>query len=303
VVTAAVSIVFIIALVAYLCVKTKSYKYKRKLCLKSLCDLQSKVRVSSKIIIFPIFHPDESERSLAETASIEEGVLYGSSVELRQSQKKIGTLKRKSLAGANKPPPRPTPGSVTYTDDESDKAYDHNPDESSLTEKPSEISSTDSQVRLKKDMLSLLNIFKIGGGGSRLVRNIINHSSPSANHDAKYIEETPPVTAAPSNSAADVIAGTVNDINDHPSIPPITKKYFLESKVIPSVETNSIQNINGTSICSSDDANIKDTSNKENHQRVMSSSKNPMKKYNPCWAKNNRISPALSTVSTVNDVA
>ncbi|XP_035707340.1 protein sidekick isoform X3 [Folsomia candida] len=116
VVTAAMSIVFIIALVAYLCVKTKSYKYKH-----------------------------ESERSLAETASIEEGVLYGSSVELRQSHKKIGTLKRKSAAGANKPPPRPTPGSVTYTDDESDKAYDHNPDESSLTEKPSEISSTDSQ--------------------------------------------------------------------------------------------------------------------------------------------------------------
>lgn len=83
---------------------------------------------------------------MAETASIEEGVLYGSSVELRQSHKKISTLKRKSAGGALKPPPRPTPGSVTYTDDESDKAYDHNPDESSLTEKPSEISSSDSQV-------------------------------------------------------------------------------------------------------------------------------------------------------------
>ncbi|ODM95509.1 Protein sidekick [Orchesella cincta] len=116
VVIASVSVIFIIALVAYLCVKTQSHKYKH-----------------------------ESERSLAETASIEEGVLYGSSVELRQSHKKIGTLKRKSNGGV-KPPPRPTPGSVTYTDDESDKAYDHNPDESSLTEKPSEISSTDSQV-------------------------------------------------------------------------------------------------------------------------------------------------------------
>ena len=89
---------------------------------------------------------DDSERSLAETTSIEEGVIYGSSVELRQSQKKITTLKRKPV-GAAKPPPRPTPGSVTYTDDESDKAYDNNPDESSLTEKPSEISSTDSQVK------------------------------------------------------------------------------------------------------------------------------------------------------------
>lgn len=100
---------------------------------------------------------DESERSLAETASIEEGVLYGSSVELRQSHKKISTLKRKSAGGALKPPPRPTPGSVTYTDDESDKAYDHNPDESSLTEKPSEISSSDSQVKNKTSAISLLS--------------------------------------------------------------------------------------------------------------------------------------------------
>jgi len=70
-------------------------------------------------------------------------------VELRsQAGKKVTTLKRGSL-GAAKAPPRPTPGSVTYTDDESDKAYDNNPDESSLTEKPSEISSTDSQVLLR----------------------------------------------------------------------------------------------------------------------------------------------------------
>ncbi|CAG7730812.1 unnamed protein product, partial [Allacma fusca] len=115
VVIASISVILIIALVAYLCVKTKSYKYKH-----------------------------ESERSLAETNSIEEGVLYGSSVELRQSQKKVTTMKRKNGTPI-KPPPRPTPGSVTYTDDESDKAYDNNPDESSLTEKPSEISSTDSQ--------------------------------------------------------------------------------------------------------------------------------------------------------------
>lgn len=89
--------------------------------------------------------------------------MYGSSVELRQSQKKITTLKRKSKStqGANKPPPRPTPGSVTYDDEsESDKAYDHNPDESSLTEKPSEISSTDSQVRFHPSLKSkILNSF------------------------------------------------------------------------------------------------------------------------------------------------
>ena len=44
-------------------------------------------------------------------------------------------------------PPRPTPSMVNYSDEDSAKGYDENPDDSdSLTEKPSEISSTDSQV-------------------------------------------------------------------------------------------------------------------------------------------------------------
>lgn len=46
-----------------------------------------------------------------------------------------------------KSPPRPSPASVTYhSDEESLKGYDENPDDSSVTEKPSEISSSDSQV-------------------------------------------------------------------------------------------------------------------------------------------------------------
>ena len=46
-----------------------------------------------------------------------------------------------------KSPPRPSPASVAYhSDEESLKGYDENPDDSSVTEKPSEISSTDSQV-------------------------------------------------------------------------------------------------------------------------------------------------------------
>ena len=47
-------------------------------------------------------------------------------------------------------PPRPTPSMVNYSDEDSAKGYDENPDDSdSLTEKPSEISSTDSQVSFK----------------------------------------------------------------------------------------------------------------------------------------------------------
>lgn len=48
-----------------------------------------------------------------------------------------------------KSPPRPSPASVAYhSDEESLKCYDENPDDSSVTEKPSEMSSSDaSQVR------------------------------------------------------------------------------------------------------------------------------------------------------------
>lgn len=57
-----------------------------------------------------------------------------------------GTLRRKPPALA-KSPPRPLPASVKYhSDEESLRGYDENPDDSSLTEKPSEMSSSDSQV-------------------------------------------------------------------------------------------------------------------------------------------------------------
>lgn len=58
---------------------------------------------------------------------------------LHRRKPQIGTL--------GKSPPRPSPASVPYhSDDDSVKGYDENPDDSSVTEKPSEISSTDSQV-------------------------------------------------------------------------------------------------------------------------------------------------------------
>lgn len=61
-----------------------------------------------------------------------------------------GTLRRGNKpgpVGPGKAPPRPSPASVRYhSDEESVRAYDENPDDSSLTEKPSEMSSSDSQV-------------------------------------------------------------------------------------------------------------------------------------------------------------
>lgn len=67
---------------------------------------------------------------------------------------KRSTLSRKSphhtlppTGKLAKSPPRPSPAAVAYhSDEESLKGYDENPDDSSVTEKPSEISSTDSQV-------------------------------------------------------------------------------------------------------------------------------------------------------------
>ena len=82
------------------------------------------------------------------------------------------TTSRKSsnlaMINSSRNPPRPTPGLVNYSDEDSGKGYDENPDDSdSLTEKPSEISSTDSQVGFHSfsfsvfpsNFLSVLSIF------------------------------------------------------------------------------------------------------------------------------------------------
>ncbi|XP_054706957.1 protein sidekick-like [Uloborus diversus] len=114
---ASVSIVIIILVVAVLCVKSKAYKYKK-----------------------------EAQKSIHDDhMSMDDGGF--ATFELRQSKR--GTLCKNSLARKNnnamltKSPPRPSPGSVTYSDDDDTKGYDENCDSSSLTEKPSEMSSSD----------------------------------------------------------------------------------------------------------------------------------------------------------------
>lgn len=90
---------------------------------------------------------------------VEEGF---STFEMRQSRRgtmssKRGTMKSTTTRRSSnlamissRQPPRPTPSMVNYSDEDSAKGYDENPDDSdSLTEKPSEISSTSSQVRTK----------------------------------------------------------------------------------------------------------------------------------------------------------
>nr|CAD7448038.1 unnamed protein product [Timema bartmani] len=139
---AAASIVVIIMIIAILCVKSKSYKYKQ-----------------------------EAQKTLEESMAMDVDERQDLRMELYRSHRagsggatmsaggcgtlgKRGTLCRKSLhqppggpTMLGKSPPRPSPASVAYhSDEESLKGYDENPDDSSVTEKHSEISSTDSQA-------------------------------------------------------------------------------------------------------------------------------------------------------------
>ncbi|CAB0041624.1 unnamed protein product [Trichogramma brassicae] len=108
---------------------------------------------------------EEAQKTLEESMAMDIEDRHESDLELYRSRQgaiasisngtlgKRSTLSRKPMhppppAVYGKSPPRPSPASVAYhSDEESLKGYDENPDDSSVTEKPSEISSTDSQLR------------------------------------------------------------------------------------------------------------------------------------------------------------
>lgn len=124
---AAASIIIIIMVIAILCVKSKSYKYKK-----------------------------EAQKTLEESLAAETDERGSLAMDLYRSRQNsagsmgltnnTGTLRRGKAPTLGKSPPRPSPANVAYhSDEESLRSYDENPDESDLTEKPSEISSTDSQ--------------------------------------------------------------------------------------------------------------------------------------------------------------
>ncbi|XP_047493701.1 protein sidekick-like isoform X3 [Penaeus chinensis] len=131
---AAISVVLIIIVIAALCVKSKTYKYKR--IVEELLSAQ-----------------EAANKTMEESLNTDETAF--STFEMRQSRRgtmsKRSTLGRRSVVGATavvnaKSPPRPAPASVTYSDDDTVKGYDENPDDSSeLTEKPTDLSSTASE--------------------------------------------------------------------------------------------------------------------------------------------------------------
>ncbi|KAG7208959.1 hypothetical protein KM043_015128 [Ampulex compressa] len=135
---AATSIIIIIMVIAVLCVKSKSYKYKQ--------EAQKTLEESMAM--------DTDDRQESDLELYRSRQVGGGSINVGNScgtLGKRGTLARKSMhppppTMLGKSPPRPSPASVAYhSDEESLKGYDENPDDSSVTEKPSEISSTDSQ--------------------------------------------------------------------------------------------------------------------------------------------------------------
>lgn len=116
-----------------------------------------------------VFNVEEAQKTLEESMAMDIEDRQELALELYRSRQaggggalnmsncgtlgKRSTLARKSVhhqppSGVlGKSPPRPSPASVAYhSDEESLKGYDENPDDSSVTEKPSEISSSDSQV-------------------------------------------------------------------------------------------------------------------------------------------------------------
>ncbi|KAI8435034.1 hypothetical protein MSG28_003463 [Choristoneura fumiferana] len=122
----AASVVIIIMVIAILCVKSKSYKYKKE---------------AQKTLEESLAGETDERGSLALD-------LYRSRQNSAGSAGALGgaTLRRAKPPQLGKSPPRPSPASVAYhSDEESLRAYDENPDDSSVTEKPSEISSSDSQ--------------------------------------------------------------------------------------------------------------------------------------------------------------
>ncbi|XP_064477865.1 protein sidekick-like isoform X1 [Ornithodoros turicata] len=113
VVLAASSMVLIILLIAVLCVKSKAHRYKKEM--------------------------EENLVQRQESDPLGEGEVAGFGTPAGSMSKR--NARRPPLRS----PPRPSPASITYSDEEDAKGYDDHCDSSSITEKPSEISSSESQ--------------------------------------------------------------------------------------------------------------------------------------------------------------
>uniref|UniRef100_A0A0K2T3X4 Protein sidekicklike [Megachile rotundata] n=1 Tax=Lepeophtheirus salmonis TaxID=72036 RepID=A0A0K2T3X4_LEPSM len=125
---ASFSIVIIIMIVAILCVKSKTYKYK---------DHNKQHRLEEATSL------DEPGFSTFEMRQSRRGTLNSKRT---ATMKSTASRKSTNFAVINNTGGRPRPAVLGYSDEDSARGYDeHQDDSDSLTEKPSEMSSSDSQ--------------------------------------------------------------------------------------------------------------------------------------------------------------
>merc|ERR1712088_382348 len=179
---AAVSIVIIIVVVAILCVKSKSYKYKDRAKQQRLDETGV---TSFDDAGYATFEMRQSRRGTMKSQS--RGTLRSTATMASRKSTVTNTTNNFAMINGARNPPRPTPSMVNYSDEDSAKGYDENPDDSdSLTEKPSEISSTDSQgTESEQD------------NGTSDPHSFVNHYANVNNTFRKSWKQQKPVSQAP----------------------------------------------------------------------------------------------------------
>ncbi|XP_053678622.1 protein sidekick [Anopheles nili] len=218
---AATSIVIVIMVVAVLCVKSKSYKYKQEVqkTLEESIAMSIDERQELALELYRSRHGTSANGSVLHGVGNGTGGGTGTLIHSTLGRRTGTILGRKgggsgsssaaaaAAASMGKSPPRPSPASVAYhSDEESLKCYDENPDDSSVTEKPSEVSSSDSQASesenesVRSDPHSFVNHYV----NNDLLRQSWKRQKPVRNYSS-YTDSDPEGSAVMSLNGGQII--------------------------------------------------------------------------------------------------
>uniref|UniRef100_A0A182PZC8 Protein sidekick n=1 Tax=Anopheles farauti TaxID=69004 RepID=A0A182PZC8_9DIPT len=220
---AATSIVIVIMVIAVLCVKSKSYKYKQEVqkTLEESIAMSIDERQELALELYRSRHGVQTNGGLMNGGGGGGGT--GTMIHSTLGRRTGTILGRKggggggpgssaaaaaaAAASLGKSPPRPSPSSVAYnSDEESLKCYDENPDDSSVTEKPSEVSSSDSQASesenesVRSDPHSFVNHYV----NNDLLRQSWRRQKPVRNYSS-YTDSDPEGSAVMSLNGGQII--------------------------------------------------------------------------------------------------
>ncbi|XP_058175853.1 protein sidekick [Anopheles ziemanni] len=213
---AATSIVIVIMVVAVLCVKSKSYKYKQEVqkTLEESIAMSIDERQELALELYRSRHGISANGGgggggggtgtmIHSTLGRRTGTILGR----KGGGSGPGSSAAAAAASLGKSPPRPSPASVAYhSDEESLKCYDENPDDSSVTEKPSEVSSSDSQASesenesVRSDPHSFVNHYV----NNDLLRQSWKRQKPVRNYSS-YTDSDPEGSAVMSLNGGQII--------------------------------------------------------------------------------------------------